>query len=138
MANDPREFKIRQAVNNHNRAEVRTIEVMLKAIRTQQRREIADRRNLFAIAEQDVQRMEIELATYIAGNEYETQTRHWVPKTWWDHFKKRWFPDWLKKYFPVETKSLKKTRKVTIMFPDLDIPEKVWDTLQGFEKGIRV
>lgn len=24
------------------------------------------------------------------------------PKTWWDHFKKRWFPVWARKRWPVE------------------------------------
>lgn len=136
--NDPRHFKLRQAVDNYNRAEVRTIEVALKAIRTQQSHQIVDRRNLFVHAKDAAEGMNIRLTTYIAGNEYEQETHHYVPKTWWDHFKQEWFPKWLERKFPVKHKLLTKTKKVTLMFPDLDIPERVWDTLQGFERGFKV
>lgn len=44
----------------------------------------------------------IELKSEIYGLERDRKTETVsYPSTWWDAFKKRFFPEWLKKYFPV-------------------------------------
>lgn len=45
----------------------------------------------------------VELEAYIAGigEERIIVQRHW-PKTWWDAFKQRWFPQWAINRWPVQ------------------------------------
>ena len=40
------------------------------------------------------------------------------PKDWWQAFKDRWFPKWLKRHYPVETNDVWAVHK----FPDLGTP----------------
>ncbi len=49
-----------------------------------------------------------EFSMTLKGREVERtieETTH-VPLTWWDHFKKRWFPNWMLKRWPVQTRAI--------------------------------
>lgn len=41
-----------------------------------------------------------------------------IPADWWQHFKLRWFPKWLKRRFPVKMEWIAAIHK----FPELDVP----------------
>lgn len=42
------------------------------------------------------------------------------PKTWWDHFKERWFPRWLALRFPVERTTV--ILSAQELYPELSLP----------------
>ncbi len=44
-----------------------------------------------------------------------------TPSDWWQHFKLRWFPRWLKKRYPVKMSWISAIHQ----FPELDIPHNV-------------
>jgi hypothetical protein len=44
------------------------------------------------------------------------------PVTWWDAVKDRWFPEWLKKYYPVNMRRISINKATT--FPTITLPEK--------------
>jgi len=44
---------------------------------------------------------EIEISGYIWGEEIGRQEVEW-PADWWEHFKKRWFPRWAIRKWPVK------------------------------------
>jgi hypothetical protein len=41
-----------------------------------------------------------------------------IPADWWQAFKQRWFPEWLKARFPVEWAEIEAIHK----FPEVDVP----------------
>lgn len=41
-----------------------------------------------------------------------------IPKDWWQHFKLRWYPCWLKRKFPVKMAWVGAIRK----FPEIQVP----------------
>lgn len=44
-----------------------------------------------------------------------------IPADWWQHFKHRWFPRWLRRKFPVKTKWVSAVHK----FPELEVPQGI-------------
>ncbi len=55
------------------------------------------------------------------------------PTTWWDHFKQRWFPAWLKKLYPVRMTT--KDFKVYRTYPDKVFPkERSYINVQVLER----
>jgi hypothetical protein len=49
------------------------------------------------------------------------------PATWWEHFKERWYPEWLKRKFPVkyDLKTETNITKADVMafYPNVSLPE---------------
>lgn len=50
------------------------------------------------------------------------------PASWWQHFKQRWFPEWLLRRFPVEleTKRFVAMAEARALFPELHAAERYW------------
>ena len=42
----------------------------------------------------------------------ETESTCHVPSDWWQHFKQRWFPQWLRRRYPVATREIATIKRV--------------------------
>jgi len=49
------------------------------------------------------------LRTYMLQGPKGAETFYYVPATWWDHFKQRWFPQWAVSLYPIKLTKLQCT-----------------------------
>jgi hypothetical protein len=55
--------------------------------------------------------MALEMSAYLAAREQTTlKSYRYIPKTWWDHLKERWFPRWALHRWPVQRERLELLR----------------------------
>lgn len=70
--------------------------------------------------------MILALESYMLAEHRDTVEVHecW-PATWWDAFKDRWFPRWLRSRFPVEWRSVDVSQRIYgPVCPHLHVPER--------------
>jgi hypothetical protein len=68
--------------------------------------------------------IEVAFLTYLyAGREHvQSRTHVYVPKTWWEHLKQRWFPKRLLKRWPVKEEPISVVTLHQHVCPHLQIP----------------
>ena len=81
-------------------------------------------KNMTVDARVDASMRQVEYAflTYIMGNDIKhTVSTYPEPATWWDEFKRLYFPGWLKRRFPVRERERKFSEAWTHVCPHLNI-----------------
>ncbi len=53
-----------------------------------------------------------------------TPKSEWVPVSWWDAVKAAFVPTWLKRWFPVSRREIKKCVRITHICPHIGVPPK--------------
>lgn len=77
-----------------------------------------------------------KMMTYVHGMDKEIIEHHaeW-PATWWQHFKQRWFPAWLKKRFPVKMErfDIYEPKYGAVFLNVEDYPDKPYTRFERFK-----
>ena len=70
----------------------------------------------------DTQRMVLAIsAIFLSYKVHSVEGEFFVPLNWWEHFKQRWFPEWLKLRYPVRKEVITYTQSYYNLCPHLDI-----------------
>lgn len=69
-----------------------------------------------------------QLEAFLYGEEASHSVQFSAPADWWQHFKDRWFPHWLRKRFPVQYRTQTTTMHAAKLFPHAK-PNKFGDPI---------
>ena len=72
------------------------------------------------------QELVLHLSTRLVAKFHETVEYDKVPLDWWQHFKERWFPDWLRVRFPVRYRYIAVKTVVQKPCPHLAVQPGQW------------
>jgi len=106
---------------------VKTAEILLKRevfhARNQVRLDVLNPRFTAEVLPWAADDLVLQLQGYVWAQELQNVTseatvtmRFKAPASWWQHFKRRWFPAWMKRRWPVRLRVIKKTRTVRHRF----------------------